>query len=182
MSADPTETGLVARARVGDHEALAALYGRYAQQVITVAFRLTKSEDEAEDVLQDVFVGLPEALRGYDGKGALGAWIRRLATRTSLLRIRAEQRRTKWQKRAAAEGRSEERPVPVESRLTLQRYLDRLPADLRAVYVLKEVEGYSHTEIGELLGITEGASEVRLHRARRLRDQGEQPQSSRWCP
>lgn len=171
MSADPTETGLLARARVGDHEALSELFRRYAQQVLDVAFRLTRSSDEADDVLQDIFVGLPEALRGFDGSGTLGAWLRRLAARAALLRMRAEQRRTKWQQRAALEGRAEERPVAVESRLTLQRTLDRLPADLRAVYVLKEVEGYSHGEIAGLLGITEGASEVRLHRARRfLRD------------
>ena len=168
MSADPTEAGLLSRARVGDQDALADLFRRYSQQVLDVSFRLTRSSDEAEDVLQDIFVGLPEALRGYDGSGSLGAWMRRLATRASLLRLRSEQRRVKWQQRAAREGRSEERPVPVESRLTLQRYLERMPADLRVVYMLKEVEGYSHADIGELLGISTGASEVRLHRARRF--------------
>lgn len=168
MSADPTEAGLLAGARGGDHDALTDIFRRYSQQVLDVAFRLTSSRDEAEDVLQDVFVGLPEALRGYDGTGSLGAWMRRLATRAALLRLRSDRRRLKWQQRAAMEGRSEERPPSVESRITLQRYLERMPSDLRVVYVLKEVEGYAHADIAELLGITAGASEVRLHRARRF--------------
>lgn len=168
MSADPTEAGLLAQARLGEREALAAIFRRYGQQVLDVAFRLTRSRDEAEDVLQDIFVGLPDALRGYDGTGSLGAWMRRLATRASLLRMRRDQRRVKWEQRAARERGSEERPDPVESRLTLQRYLERMPSDLRVVYVLKEVEGYAHADIAELLGITAGASEVRLHRARRF--------------
>lgn len=168
MSADPTEAGLLARARGGEHDALAELYRRYGQQMLDVAFRITRSDDEAEDVLQDVFVGLPDALRGYDGSGSLGAWMRRVATRAALLRLRTELRRSKWQERAAREGRSEQAAPAVEARLTLQRYLDRMPADLRVVYVLKEVEGYAHAEIAELLGITAAASEVRLHRARRF--------------
>lgn len=168
MSADPTEAGLLARARVGDHDALTELYRCYAQQVLDVASRVTRSSDEAEDVLQDIFVGLPEALRGYDGSGSLGAWLRRLAMRASLLRLRRERRRAKWQTRAARERSAHAQPAAVESRLTLQRCLARMPEDLRLVYVLKEVEGYAHADIAELLGITPGASEVRLHRARRF--------------
>ena len=168
MSADPTEAGVVTRARVGDHDALTDLFRRYAQQVLDVAYRLTRSTDEAEDVLQDIFVGLPEALRGYDGSGSLGAWLRRLATRAALLRLRSEKRRARWHHEAARDQPSRAVPTAIESRLTLERYLARMPEDLRVVYVLKEVEGYSHTDIGDILGITVGASEVRLHRARRF--------------
>lgn len=167
-SLDPAEAGLVARARVGDHDALAELYHRYGQQVMDVAFSVTRSGDDAEDVLQDTFVGLPEALRGYDGSGSLAGWLRRLATRTALLRLRSEKRRVKWQGFGAMYGRDTDRQESVEARLTLQRYLDRMPADWRVVYVLKEVEGHTHGDIAELLGITVGASEVRLHRARRF--------------
>ncbi|HUG40424.1 MAG TPA: sigma-70 family RNA polymerase sigma factor [Longimicrobiales bacterium] len=168
MSANPTEAGLLARARGGEHDALTEIFRRYGQQVLDVAFRITQSTDEADDVLQDIFIGLPDALRGYDGSGSLGAWMRRVATRASLLRLRTERRRSKWQERAAREGRAQQEAPSVESRLTLQRYLDRMPADLRVVYMLKEVEGYAHGEIADLLGITAAASEVRLHRARRF--------------
>ncbi|HUE77999.1 MAG TPA: RNA polymerase sigma factor, partial [Longimicrobiales bacterium] len=143
-SLDPAEAGLVARARVGDPDALAELYHRYGQQVMDVAFSVTRSGDDAEDVLQDTFVGLPEALRGYDGNGSLAGWLRRLATRTALLRLRSEKRRVKWQGFGAMYGRDTDRQESVEARLTLQRYLDRMPADWRVVYVLKEVEGHTH--------------------------------------
>lgn len=168
MSAEPTAAGLIARVRAGDADALTELFTEYAQQVFDTAMRITGSHDDAEDVVQDVFLGMPEALPGYRGDGSLGAWIRRLATRTALLRIRREKRRHRWYWRAASARRASEPPPAVSARLTLQWALDRMPDELRVVYVLKEVEGYSHIEIAELLGISEGASTVRLHRARRF--------------
>lgn len=168
MNLDPAEAGLVARARTADPDALAELYRRHGQDMMDVAFSVTRSSDDAEDVLQDIFVGLPEALRSFDGSGALAVWMRRLAVRTALLRLRREKRRVKWQGIVAMYGRSVDRQQSVEARLTLERFLDRMPADWRIVYVLKEVEGHAHGEIAELLGITVGTSEVRLHRARRF--------------
>lgn len=170
-SAWPTEAGLLKAARSGSHEALGELFREYGQQMLNVAYRVTGSTHDAEDVVQDLFAGLPEALRGYDGTGSFAAWLRRLATRVALLWLRRERRRNRRDQRVAEEATAEVRPVPVEARLTLERVLNRMPEDLRAVYVLKEVEGYAHADIAELLGITTGASETRLHRARRfLRD------------
>ncbi len=168
MSAEPTPNGLIARVRSGDAEALTTLFRRYGQQVFDTAYRITGSSDDAEDVVQDVFLGLPEALPGYRGDGTLGAWIRRLTTRMALLRLRHEKRRRRWHRRAARTEPSREPPPELSARLTLQWALDRMPEELRVVYVLKEVEGHSHAEVAELLGISEGASTVRLHRARRF--------------
>src|SRR5688500_13564731 len=84
---------LVARAREGSAEALAALYTRYAPALMGVAYRLTGSAADAEDVLHDVFLGLPEALRHYDERGALESWLKRVAARVALSRVRARQRR-----------------------------------------------------------------------------------------
>lgn len=139
--------------------------------MLNVAYRVTGSAHDAEDVVQDVFTGLPEALRAYSGTGTLGAWLRRLATRTSLVWLRQERRRERRDLRVADESPTDVQPDAVEARLTLERYLSRMPEELRSVYVLKEVEGHSHTDIAEILGISRGASETRLHRARRfLRD------------
>lgn len=168
MSAEPSTDGLIARVRAGDADGLTELFRTYGQQVYETALRITGSSDEAEDVVQDVFIGLPEALPGYRGDGPLGAWIRRLATRTALLRLRHAKRRRRWHRRAAQSAPSSEEPPAVSARLTLQWGLRRMPDELRVVFVLKEVEGYSHAEIAALLGISEGASAVRLHRARRF--------------
>lgn len=171
MTAEPEEAGLVARARTGDADALADLYRRYGDQVYQVAIRLTQSRPDAEDVTQDVFVGLPEALGQYEGRGELGAWIRRIATRAALLLLRHRRRQSKWERRARRSEPIADPPTEVEARLTLEWALNRMPEDWRVVYVLKELEGYSHDEIADLLGISAGASSVRLYRARQfLRD------------
>lgn len=171
MTVEPEEPGLVARARAGDAESLAELYRRYANQVYEVAIRITASSHDADDVTQNVFVGLPEALSAYGGTGELGAWIRRIATRTALLFLRQGRRQARWEREARRQAESSAPPDDVEARLTLEWALNRMPEDWRVVYVLKEVEGCSHDEIANLLGISKGASTVRLHRARRfLRD------------
>ncbi|MDX1674534.1 MAG: sigma factor, partial [Longimicrobiales bacterium] len=74
MTTEPREAGLVARARAGERHALAELFERYADDVYQVALRITASRADAEDVTQNVFAGLPEALSAYGGTGELGAW------------------------------------------------------------------------------------------------------------
>lgn len=168
MTAEPTDGGLVERARTGDAKALTELFRRYAPQVYEVAMRITRSRHDAEDVTQNVFIGLPEALGGYSGAGELGAWIRRIATRSALLLLRQERRQAKWERRAARESPDTEPVTKVEARLALDEALSALPEDLRVVFMLKEVEGCSHDEIADLLGITTSLSSVRLYRARRF--------------
>lgn len=163
-----SDAELVGRARHGDPDALGVLYARHAAAVMAVAFRLTRSAQDAEDVLHDVFLGLPEALRRYDERGTLAAWVKRLAAHAALNRMRAEGRR-----REVSLGAADDQPaLPHQAgaartveRAALGDALARLPDTLRVVFVLKEVEGYSHAEIGSMLGITSGASEVRLCRA-----------------
>ena len=166
MTAEPTDGGLLERARTGDAEALAELFRRYAPQVYEVAMRLTRSRHDAEDVTQNVFIGLPEALGGFTGAGELGAWIRRIATREALLLMRQHRRQTKWERRAAREAAGSVRKA--ETRLALDQALAELPEDWRVVFILKELEGYSHDEIADFLGISASLSSVRLHRARRF--------------
>jgi RNA polymerase sigma-70 factor (ECF subfamily) len=156
------------RAAGGDPAALAELYGRYGEAVHRLAYRLTGSAADAEDVLQDVFVGLPEALRSYGGRGSLEGWIRRVAARTALMRMRGERRRREVALDPLPEPAARSDPGAAVERAAIQRALAALPDGLRAVFVLREVEGYSHAEIGELLGIRAGTSEVRLFRAKKM--------------
>jgi RNA polymerase sigma-70 factor (ECF subfamily) len=163
--ADSGAAALIARAREGDVGALAALFREHAHAVQRVAYHLTASHDDADDVLQDVFVGLPEALRGLSDAETFPAWLRRVAARAALMRMRSERRRRQSPIDAAGGSQS---PSPGGlDRLALADAVGSLPRDLRAVFVLKEIEGYSHDEIASLLGITRGNSEVRLFRARR---------------
>jgi RNA polymerase sigma-70 factor (ECF subfamily) len=162
--AEPSDATLAANAARGDADALAALYRRHARALLATAHRLLQRREDAEDVVHDVFVGLPEALRRYQERGALGAWLRTMTARLALMRLR--ERRV----RATVELRDDHPSSALDSGdavLTIERALRALSPKLRTVLVLKEIEGFSHAEIAALLNISVNASEVRLHRALR---------------
>jgi RNA polymerase sigma-70 factor (ECF subfamily) len=150
----------------GTGDRLRELYDLHAADVYRIAYRLTGSAPDAEDVVQDLFVGLPEAIRGYEERGRMGAWIRTVATRMSLNRLRWRRRRHEVPIEGAAGKAAACSADGAIEAIDIQRALDLLPDSLRAVIVLREIEGYSHQEIAEALGIRVGASKVRLHRAR----------------
>jgi len=156
------EAHVVADAARGSPDALAALYARYARGLLAVAYRLLQSRQDAEDVVHDVFVGLPEALRRYEERGSLGPWLRKVTARVALMRLREQRARPVVEldeQRVRASARAP------DTALTIEQALRSLSPNLRAVLVLKEIEGFTHAEIAAMLDISVGASEVRLHRA-----------------
>lgn len=163
---------VIRRAAGGDDFALGELFSRYGAMVFKAAFRVTGSPDEADDVTQDVFVGLPEALRRYSEQAQFDAWLKRMTIRVALVRMRRERRRS-----TAAIGddisdvdRSSTDVDDIGARVTIERALAQIAEPGRVVFTLKAVEGYSHAEIAKLLGISRSASEVRYWRAiRQLR-------------
>ncbi len=156
------QTDLVAAVRRGEAGALAALYQSHGGAVYRLAYRLTGTREDAEDVVHDVFVGLPEVLRRYEERGALESWLKRVTARVALMRLRQSERRREVNLDAVAGHRTLESQGEHSG---LQEAVDALPDSLRSVLVLKEIEGYSHAEVAALLGISEGASRVRLLRA-----------------
>ena len=154
------DAALVRSTRAGDMDALAELYCRYSQASMAVAYRLIPTKDVAEDVVHDVFVGLPEAVRKYDERGKFAAWIKKVTARVALSVLRHEQAADRLTPAPVSATSSD-----VHAKMTLDTAVASLPSTLRAVLVLKEIEGFSHAEIASMLGISKGASEVRLHRA-----------------
>ena len=157
---DPDVVALVA---TGDQVALGVLYDRYAGVLLAVAFRLLMSKSEAEDVVHDVFVGLPEALRRYEERDALISWLKRVTVRVALSRMRREELRATSPLEATVGAAAPDHEASIDLRVAVAS----LPPGLRSVLMLKEVEGFSHAEIAELVGISVAASKVRLHRALR---------------
>lgn len=160
---DAGDGTLAKAAAAGSRDALAELYRRHRPAVYRVAYTITGSLHDAEDVLQDVFVGLPRALRRYDEGGKFESWLKRVAARTALMRLRRARRQVPPLDfvRPAWLDQSE----MLVQRLELRDALRAMKPDLRLVFVLREVEGYSHAEIADLLGISAAASRVRHHRA-----------------
>jgi len=165
-----TETReLVERARRGDAQAFEALVRGFYRAAYATALSLTGNDMDAEDVVQDLFVGLPEALKRYEDRGRLGAWLRTVTVRLVLMRRRAERRRGEVALGPDVAG-SGPPDGGVLNRADMDHALRALPDAMRTVFVLKALEGYTHAEIGTLLGIRAGTSEMRYHRAvRRLR-------------
>ena len=156
----------IALAREGDRDALGELFIEYGDDVFRSALRLTGSTADAEDVTQDVFVRLPRALVGFIGPSEMfDAWIRRVAVRQALMHLRSGRRR----REVTVDGVANLFAATDDAvaRLTIDAALARLSDEHRLVFLLKEVEGYDHREIAELLDISVANSEVRLHRARR---------------
>ncbi len=158
---------LVKGARAGQPDAIAGLYDLYGKTVYGVALRLSNSETDAEDVVQDVFIGLGRALASFEGRGSLEGWIKRVTSRTALMRLRRQRARNEISTEVGMLASTASAESSTTDRLTLEQAMAELPEELRAVFVLKEIEGYSHREIGEMMGIQPGTSKIRLHRARR---------------
>src|SRR6266849_3271903 len=131
---------LISKVKSGDVEALAEIYARYSRSLMATAYRLTGSVEDAEDVLHDVFLGLPEALRHYDERGTAESWLKRLTARVALSRIRSRAQR---RESSFTEEPSLDRHVisPINDDWLVQRAIDALPESLRTVFVLKEMEG-----------------------------------------
>lgn len=166
MTGEPISARLITAARDGDPAALERLYVRFSGSLYAVAYHLLRDRDDAQDVLHDVFLGLPEALIEYDERGQLEAWLKTLTVRASLMALRATRRRHELPFDDLPGHAVETAPPSTIDLVALDRALGRLPETLREVFVLKVVEGYSHEEIATLLGISIGASRVNLHRAR----------------
>lgn len=154
-------------ARAGDRAAIDRLYREYADGIMRVAYFITGSTADAEDVLQDVFVGLPNALRRYEPQGKFDRWLNRIAARVALSRVRHHQSRGEVELSDAVPARPPSSSDNLDQ-IEITEAVRALPENLRVVFVLKVIEGYSHAEIAATFGITIAASQMRLSRAFRL--------------
>lgn len=165
ITRDPPDiVDLVARIRRGEEPALSAAYFQYSAPLLALAARLTGNAADGQDVVQDLFVGLPEALARYEERGQFTAWLRSATARLALMRLRRRRTRRETDDLRAAESVTDRPGVTAEG-IDLARALTRLPDDQRTIVVLKALEGFSHDEIAELLGIRRNTAEVRFYRA-----------------
>lgn len=154
---------LIPRIRRGEPAALTAVYRAFGGELLALARRLTGSDADAEDVLHDLIVGLPDALQRYEERGRFRVWLKQVVARMCLMRMRAARRRRETDldsvdQLPAIAASAEDVNDAIEIALR-----ELLPG-IRAVVVLRFIDGLSHREIAETLGISINASEVRLSR------------------
>jgi RNA polymerase sigma-70 factor, ECF subfamily len=168
-SNDP-EHADVALAAAGDRRAFERLYRAHVDRVFSLCARMVQDRGHAEELTQDVFVRVWEKLSLFRGESAFGTWLHRMAVNVVLndrraSKLRADRRAEVDDLDQLGQDRDALRPglaVDLESAIAL------LPPGARTVFVLHDVEGYTHVEIGRLLGVTAGGTKAQLHRARRL--------------
>jgi len=169
------DLALAERCRAGVPGAFEEVYRTYAPRLFGLACRMVGRPD-AEDLLQEIFLSAHRKMGLYKGESSLGTWLYRLATNLCLDHLRSRGARFAQ----VTDEIDDERDAPdvqrggvlgAVDRLDLERALAALPAGCRAVFVLHDVEGFEHKEIGSLLGIADGTSKSQLHKARmRMRD------------
>jgi RNA polymerase sigma-70 factor, ECF subfamily len=166
----PIDDDLLNALRSGDACALSTVYEVFSGMVYRVAWRFTGSKADAEDVLQDVFIALPESVGRLESVALFEAWLKRMAVRTSIMRQRSVSRRARAEADADPASLAGAVSEDMADRFELEQAIERLPDVLRYVFVLRQIEGFQHAEIAEMLDISERASQQRMHRARaRLR-------------
>lgn len=158
-----------------DHPDFDTFLSEHRSRVYGVALRVVSDPELADDVVQETFLRAWKGLARFRGESSLSTWLHRITINTALT---ARRRAVRHQGRSldsvdevVAEATPyvdpERRGEVLDLRMRLRIALDALPAGQKAVVVLKDIEGWTHTEIAEHLEITESAAKVRLHRAHR---------------
>ncbi|HWA24264.1 MAG TPA: sigma-70 family RNA polymerase sigma factor [Lacunisphaera sp.] len=164
------ESDLIRRAQARDQQAFARLYRSHVGRIHALCRRMAGDVAHAEELTQTVFVTLWEKLSHFRGESAFSTWLHRLAVNTVLMDFRTTRRR-EARIFGTADPAALETPPPAASpgaRLDLEQAIAVLPPQARAVFVLHDVEGYTHEEIAGLLELQTGTTKAQLHRARQL--------------
>jgi RNA polymerase sigma-70 factor (ECF subfamily) len=180
-----TDEDLVARAQKSDLMALKELLNRHEVRLFRLAMRFVHDENDAREILQDVFVTAWRKLPGFEGRSQIGSWLYRVTANASLMFLRARSRRPTFTfsnilpEEIAAEAansnheslfgepsRPDEHLANGELRREIQNAVEKLPDILRQVFLAREIEGHSTSQAAQSLGVSEQAIKTRLHRAR----------------
>lgn len=154
----------------GDRASQKALYDRLAPRMFPLCMRYIGDRILAEDILQDGFVTLFTRLGDYKGEGSFEGWARRIFVTTALMSLRKKDALKMSDELDLARGMKADTVSQIQNigYKELMKLVMSLPPGFRTVFNMYAIEGYSHKEIGEILGISETTSRTQLSRARQL--------------
>ena len=164
-----SEKELIEGCTNGDRAAQRALYERYCRKMMVICQRYAKSDQEAEDILQEGFIKVFMSIKSFREEAKIGTWITRIMINTAL-----NAQRQKLYLLPMVDV--EEVTIREEEQISLSSFhlaelidiIQTLPDGCRVVFNLFAIEGYSHREIGEMVGISEGTSKSQYNRAKSL--------------
>lgn len=170
VKANKPDEELARLAAEGDAAAFEEIYKRHRRRVYAIALRMTGNDSDAEDLMQDSFVSVLRWIGSFRGEASFTSWLYRLVVNQVKMHFRRRQARPEYQ---TSDG---EIPEPVNTpranseqvidRLALEEAVQRIPKGSRAAFILHDVEGYEHKDVGLLMGWATGTSKSQLHRAR----------------
>lgn len=175
------EAALLRALRTGEEPAFERLVRQYGGQMLAVARRFLRCEQDAADAVQEAFVSAFRSIQGFAGNSKIGTWLHRIVVNACLMKLRSDKSRPTasiesllptfdetghHSQRVAAWHAPSDRLESAELRLMVRRCIDDLPEPYRVVLLLRDIEELNTQETAERLGISEAAVKVRLHRAR----------------
>ncbi|MCB0358734.1 MAG: sigma-70 family RNA polymerase sigma factor [Bdellovibrionales bacterium] len=179
--AEVSDNDLIEQFLQGSEESFEELISRYETKAYNLAMRLTRNEDDAEEVLQDVFVTLYRKLKSFEGKSAFSSWLYRITANASFMKLRKRKNKVMLSLDDLQPGmrlheavdqtfyaRTDSMVLSKELRAAIESAIDRLPEDYRAVFLLRDMNGLPNKEVAEILDISVPAVKSRLHRSRMM--------------
>ncbi|MCB0328766.1 MAG: sigma-70 family RNA polymerase sigma factor [Bdellovibrionales bacterium] len=180
MAPKSEDLQLLAKIKKGDSAAFEQLVEKYESKVFHLAMRFTRNEEDAEEVLQDVFTTLHRKLDLFQGKSAFSSWLYRIVVNAAFMKLRKRRQQptvhledlaplTKQQVLDGDhnfENHVDKHAQNEELKDILKGAIERLPDQYRAVFILRDVNGFSNQEASEVLGLSVPAIKSRLHRSR----------------
>lgn len=176
-----SDAELVALLRNGEQPAFLELMERYTTKVHNLSMRITRNEEDAEEIMQDVFATVFRKINDFEGKSAFSSWLYRITTNTAFMKLRKRRQHIAVSIDDAAQAplsswapeRSDACDLNYissrhEMKAALEAAVSKLPEDYRAIFILRDVDGLSNQEVGEILQLSVPAVKSRLHRSRSL--------------
>ena len=170
---------LVQLAQAGDTRAFDELVRRYRDKVYRLSFKILRHEEDAAEALQDAFLSAYRGLGNFKAESTFSTWLYRIATNASLMKYRRRRDgHVSLEQSQTPESGGEPLQIPdwsaqplaellnSETREMMEEGIQRLPEELRTVFVLRDIEGLSNAEVAGVLDLSVAAVKSRLHRAR----------------
>lgn len=174
-----SDLDLIQEFRAGDQGSFEELLSRYSNKVFSLASRLTRNAEDAEEVLQDVFVTVHRKIAGFEGKSSFSSWLYRVTVNAAFMKLR----KRRQDPSVALEDLVQQQHSPAALKSPENTYVDaqsirnqmlealenairKLPDDYRPVFILRDVDGLTSREVGRILDLTVPAVKSRLHRSR----------------
>lgn len=170
---------LIAEFQKGDQRSFEELLARYSNKVFSLASRLTRNSEDAEEVLQDVFVTVHRKIKGFEGKSSFSSWLYRVTVNAAFMKLRkrkqdqtvplediVKQSHVVSALKSPEHAFVDSQTIRNEMLEALESAIRKLPDDYRPVFILRDVDGLTSREVSRILDLTIPAVKSRLHRSR----------------